>query len=251
MSLRKYYSLKRGRPSATAESADLPATIALPTDRPSQKIRILIADDHSMIREGVRTVIERQLKWELCGEANNGQTAVRLAKRLKPDVAVFDVSMPKLSGLEAARLLMQAAPLTKVLILTMHNSDILAQEVLQAGAHGYLLKSDAAELLPRAVDTVLAGKTFITPTLAHLIGGAPPRRTAIPLPSRLRSRLTPRERAIVRLLAEGKSNKETATTLALSLGTVETHRKNIFTKLKIHCTADLVRYAIRNHLVEP
>lgn len=206
-----------------------------------------------MIREGVRTVIERQPDWELCGEADNGQTALRMAQRLKPDVAVFDVSMPKLSGLEAARLLLKTAPLTKVLILTMHNSDILAQEVLQAGAHGYILKCDAPELLPLAINTVIAGKIFVTPTLAHVVDGPPARFAATTTisSSTLRPRLTPRERSIVRLLAEGKSNKETATALKLSLGTVETHRKNIFNKLKIHCTADLVRYAIRNHLVEP
>lgn len=218
-----------------------------------KKIRILIADDHSMVRQGVRAVIERQPKWELCGEAENGQMALRLAQRLVPDVAVLDVTMPKLNGLDAARLLRDTTPKTKVLILTMHNSEILAQEVLQAGAHGYLLKSDAAELLPQAIETVVAGKIFVTRKLAYLTKNLAVPEAASPESnsSDYRPRLTPRERSIVRLLAEGKSNKETAIALRLSLGTIETHRKNIFAKLEIHCTADLVRYAIRNHLVEP
>jgi len=217
-----------------------------------KKIRILIADDHSMVLQGVRAVIERQSKWELCGEADNGQTALRLAQRLIPDVAILDVTMPKLNGLDAARLLRETTPKTKVLILTMHNSEILAQEVLETGAHGYLLKSDAAELLPLAIQTVVAGKIFMTQKLAHLTK----RQATLESASEknggaFRARLTPRERSIVRLLAEGKSNKDTALALELSLSTIETHRKNIFAKLAIHCTADLVRYAIRNHLVEP
>lgn len=220
--------------------------------RRPQKIRIVIADDHSMIREGVRTVIERQPHWELCGEADNGQTALRLTERLVPDVAIFDVSMPKLSGVDAARALRNSTPHTKVLILTMHDSEILAEEVLQAGAQGYLLKSDAAELLPQAVETVLSGKTFFSSKLAHLTNQTKSARIpAAPRPGALHRQLTPRERLIVQLLAKGKSNKETASALKLSPGTVDTHRKNIFNKLKIHCTADLVRYAIRNHLVEP
>lgn len=217
-----------------------------------KKIRILIADDHSMVRQGVRAVIERQPKWELCGEADNGQTALRLAQRLIPDVAVLDMSMPELNGLDAAQLLRTTTPKTKVLILTMHNSEILAQEVFQAGAHGYLLKSDAAELLPLAIETIVAGKIFVTQKLAHLTNGlTKPESSPAKTGDSYRPRLTPRERSIVRLLAEGKSNKETATALKLSRSTIETHRKNIFAKLGIHCTADLVRYAIRNHLVEP
>jgi two-component system response regulator NreC len=217
-----------------------------------KKIRILIADDHSMVRQGVRTVIEQQPAWELCGEAENGRIALDLAKTLAPDVVVFDVSMPELNGMEAARILRSTTPEIKVLILTMHNSETLAHEVLQSGAHGYLLKSDAAELLPLAIETVVAGKVFMTPKLAYLTNVPAPRSTmAENNKGFCRPRLTPRERSIVRVLAEGKSNKEAASVLGVSLGTIETHRKNIFGKLGIHCTADLVRYAIRNQLVEP
>jgi DNA-binding NarL/FixJ family response regulator len=217
-----------------------------------KKIRILIADDHSMVRQGVRTVIEQQPAWELCGEAENGRIALDLAKTLAPDVVVFDVSMPELNGMEAARILRSTTPEIKVLILTMHNSETLAHEVLQSGAHGYLLKSDAAELLPLAIETVVAGKVFMTPKLAYLANGPAPRSTPVENNKGFcRPRLTPRERSIVRVLAEGKSNKEAASVLGVSLGTIETHRKNIFGKLGIHCTADLVRYAIRNQLVEP
>jgi DNA-binding NarL/FixJ family response regulator len=214
-----------------------------------KKIRILIADDHAMVRQGVRTVIERQPHWDLCGEAANGRQALELAEATSPDVAIIDVSMPQLNGLDVTRALRQSTPKTKVLILTMHNSETLAQEVLEAGASGYLLKSDAAELLPRAIATIVAGKVFVTPQWAHLTSQAATRNGGPT--SGAKPRLTPRERSIVRVLAEGKSNKEAAAVLGVCLGTVETHRKNIFGKLGLHCTAELVRYAIRNHLIEP
>jgi DNA-binding NarL/FixJ family response regulator len=213
-------------------------------------LRILIADDHGFIRQGVRAVIESQRSWELCGEADNGRTAVELARKLKPEIAVLDITMPELNGLDVTRQIKIASPKTKVLILTMHDSEALADEVLLAGARGYLLKSDAAELLPKAIETLVAGKNFLTPKMTG--NGdpklAPPDSSEEIVP---RFRLTPRERQIVQLLAEGKANKEVAHALEISLDTVETHRKNILNKLHLRSTADLVRYAIRNNLIQP
>lgn len=214
-----------------------------------KKIRILIADDHSMIRQGIKAVIAAQPAWELCGEANNGRTLLALAVKHKPDIVVMDISMPELNGLDTTRLLRLRCPTTRILILTMHDSESLVEEVLKAGAHGYLLKSDAGELLPKAIGAVAAGHRFLTPRFAdgihrpHLPAASAPGE---PYPARL----TPRERQIVQLLAEGKSNKETAEALGISLTTVETHRKNILAKLKLHGMADLVRYAIRNQFIQ-
>lgn len=215
-------------------------------------LRILIADDHGLIRQGVKAVIESQSSWKLCGEADNGREAIELARKHKPEIAVLDISMPELNGLDVTRILKTTSPKTKVLILTMHDSEALADEVMKAGARGYLLKSDAAELLPKAIETLAAGKNFLTPKISNN-GNAPrkPPTTGSQEETSLRFRLTPRERQIVRLLAEGKSNKEVAHTLEISLDTAETHRKNILNKLQLRSTADLVRYAIRNKLIEP
>ena len=210
------------------------------------KLRILIADDHSMIREGVRSVIESQKGWELCGQADNGRTALALAQKLKPDVALLDIGMPGLNGVEVTRLIAKRTPGTKVLILTMLESEIVVDDALEAGARGYLLKSDASELLPRAIETVMAGKIFLTRKMSDLAQPVPDKPGVV----RIKSRLSPREREIVQLLAEGKMNKEVAGMLTISVATVETHRKNILGKLHLHCTADLVRYAIRSGLAQ-
>ncbi len=216
-----------------------------------RKLRIIIADDHSMIRQGVRAVIESQATWELCGEADNGRAALALVQKLKPDIAVLDITMPELNGLDVTRILKAECPRTRVLILTMHDSESLADEVLQTGARGYLLKSDAAELLSKAIETLAAGKKFLTPKISNP-APAPvlPERAGAKNDPTLRFRLTPRERQIVQSLAKGKSNKETAHLLGISPTTVETHRKNILCKLKLHNAADLARYAVRNNLIQ-
>jgi len=219
------------------------------------KLRLIIADDHSMVRQGVKGVIDLHRWWELCGEADNGLAAGELAKRVKPHIAVLDISMPGLNGLEAVRILKAELPSTKVLILTMHDSESLADEILKAGAHGYLLKSDAADQLPRAIRALKDGKNFFTKGLSwppvHSLRAQPPKTKPLDDDSPTRFRLTQRERQLVQLLAEGKSNKEAARALDISLTTVETHRKNIVSKLRIRCAADLVRYAIRNKLIQP
>jgi DNA-binding NarL/FixJ family response regulator len=162
---------------------------------------------------------------------------------------VLDLTMPELNGLDAARKIRAALPETQVLIQTMHDSEALAQEVLAAGARGYLLKNDAPEMLTQAVEALAAGRTFFTPNVSDLVMTSLARPGSNP--EAPRSRLTPRERELVQLLAEGKSNKEAADTLGISLNTVETHRKNVMSKLRLRSAPDLVRYAIRNKLVEP
>jgi DNA-binding NarL/FixJ family response regulator len=214
-----------------------------------KKLRLLIADDHGMIRRGVRAAIEARREWEICGEAENGRQAVELAKQLRPDVVVLDLTMPELNGLDAARKIRAALPNTQVLIQTMHDSETLAQEVLAAGARGYLLKNDAPELLPQAIDALAAGRTFFSAKVSELVmSGLAKSGPTSEAPG---SRLTPRERELVQLLASGKSNKQAADALGISLNTVETHRKNVMSKLDLRSASDLVRYAIRNKLVEP
>ena len=217
-----------------------------------KKLRILVADDHGLILEGLRAVIESRPEWELCGLAENGRRAVELAQERRPDIVVLDVTMPELNGLDAARKILEILPRAKILIQTMHESESLAHEVIKVGARGYLLKSDAPELLPQAIEALAAGRTFFTSKVCDWVmsglSGGGGNKAAPEIP---RSRLTPRERELVQLLAEGKSNKEAADKLGISLNTVETHRKNVMSKLKLRSASDLVRYAIRNKWVEP
>lgn len=197
-------------------------------------------------------MIEARSDWKVCGEAQHGREAVELATRLKPDVAVLDITMPELNGLDATRHIRARSPQTQILILTMHDSEALATEVLEAGARGYLLKNDAPELLPRAIEALSEGGVFFTSMVADLMGGGLGTTTVTNASNTTAgSRLSPREREIVQLLAEGKSNKETADRLGITLATVETHRKRIQSKLNIHSLAELVRYAIRNNLTQP
>jgi DNA-binding NarL/FixJ family response regulator len=211
--------------------------------------RILLADDHEIVRKGLRTVLEQRPEWEVCGEAATGRDAVKQAVELKPDVVVLDISMPELNGLEAARQILKEVPKTEVLILTVHESETLVREVLDAGARGYLLKSDASKHLLSAIDSLLLRKPFLTSKVSEIVlegylNGYEP------LKGEPRRRLTAREREIVQLLAEGKSNKEVATILNISVKTAETHRTNIMRKLDLHSISELVRYAVRNKIIE-
>jgi DNA-binding NarL/FixJ family response regulator len=209
--------------------------------------RILLADDHDVVRQGLRKILESHPGWEVCGEASNGREAVKLALALKPEIAVLDLSMPELNGLEATRQIKKAQPETEILIFTMHDDEDLIRDVLVAGARGFVLKSDVGKQLMEAVGALSRHKTFFTPkasealldNLLIAING-----------SRKESLLTSREREILQLLAEGWGNKEVAALLCISIKTVETHRTTIMRKVGINSVVQLVHYAIRNRMVE-
>ena len=216
-------------------------------------IRLLIADDHEIVRKGLRTVLEMRQGWVVAAEANDGREALQKAEEVNPHVAILDISMPSMDGLEAARQIKKRVPETKILVLSVHDSDPLIQKVLETGARGYLLKSDAARDLVAAVDALLCNKTFFTRRVEQLVlegylGKTPSDGdNGREVDAR---RLTARQREIVQLLAEGKSSKEVATELEISVKTAETHRANIMRKLEIHSVSQLVRYAVRNQIVE-
>ncbi len=214
-------------------------------------LRILLADDHEIVRRGLCALLRAQPEWDVCGEASNGREAVEKAIQLQPEIVILDVGMPNLNGLEATRQILKANPQIKVLILTLHDSDQVVQEVLNAGARGFLLKSDAARDLVAAVEALRRGKIYFTPKVASMVldGYLRPDKRALSQETPTRSRLTPREREIVQLLAEGKSSKEVAVVLGLSVKTAETHRSNIMRKLELHSVSDLVLYAVRNNIV--
>jgi len=211
-------------------------------------LRILIADDHEVARRGIRALLESHPGWEVCAEAADGREAVNAAGRLKPDLVLLDIGMPSLNGLDATRQILAAEPDTRVLILTMHDSEQVVREVLAAGARGFLLKSDAGRDLVAAVEALQHNRTFFTTKVAQLVLEGylrPDPDSERPL----RSVLTPREREVIQLLAEGKTTKEVATTLNLSVKTAETHRTNLMRKLDLHSVVDLTLYAVRNGIV--
>lgn len=216
-----------------------------------QPVRILVADDHEVVRRGIRAVLEVQPGCEVCGEAVTGREAVRKARRLAPDIVILDIGMPELNGLDATRQIRKALPHTEVLILTMHESEQVVREVLAAGARGYLLKSDAGRDLVAAVEALRSHKPFFTSAVAEQLLEDYLKTAARPGVAHSPTRLTPREREIVQLLAEGKSNKEVAAALGISVKTAETHRTKIMRKLDLHSLSELVRYAIRNKIIEP
>ena len=212
-------------------------------------LRILIVDDHAVVRRGIRALLESEQGFTVAGEATNGREAVEMARRLQPDVIVMDLTLPELNGLDAARQILKDSPRIEILVLTMHHSEELARDVLQAGARGYVLKSDADQSLIAAVKSLRDHKPFLSPNVTEFVLDEYLRRNdgndgALP-------DVTPREREIIQLLAEGNSNKEAATTLGLSVKTIEAHRANIMRKLRLRSVTELVRYAIRNNIVQP
>ena len=209
-------------------------------------LRILIADDHSVVRAGLRTLLESRREWEVCAEASDGREAVEKAIKHKPHVAILDVGMPLLNGIEVTRQIRKASPETEILILTMHESDDLVQQVIDAGARGYILKDDADRVLLAAVATVRQHKPYFSVRVSSAAESADPSSSDS---KSSRSRLTPREREILQLLAEGKSNKEVANILGISVNTAEAHRANVMLKLDLHSLAELVIYAIRNKII--
>jgi DNA-binding NarL/FixJ family response regulator len=210
-------------------------------------LRILIADDHEVARRGIRSLLEGHAGWEVCGEAADGREAVNAANKLKPDLVLLDIGMPSLNGLDATRQILAALPNTRVMILTMHDSEQVVREVLAAGARGFLLKSDAGRDLVAAVEALQQNRTFFTTKVAQLVLEGYLRPS--PDSDQSRSVLTPREREVIQLLAEGKTTKEVATMLNLSVKTAETHRTNLMRKLDLHSVVDLTLYAVRNGIV--
>jgi len=209
-------------------------------------LEILLADDHPVLRRGVRSLLESHRDWVVCAEATDGREAVALATQLRPAVAILDLSMPELDGLEATRQICRLSPRTQVLLYTMHASALIADEVRRAGAHACVSKGDPPTELTSAVEALAAHGTFWGSGAAALRRGAAGRR-----PGREALRLTPREREIVKLLAEGKTNWCIARILGISVKTVESHRGNSMQKLKLGSIVELVHYAVRNRLVAP
>jgi DNA-binding NarL/FixJ family response regulator len=209
-------------------------------------LRILIADDHAVVRAGLRALLEAHDGWEVCAEAGDGRDAVDKAREEEPHVAILDIGMPLLNGVEATRKIREVSPATEVLILTMHESEDLVQQVVEAGARGYILKDDADRVLTAAVDALCRHQPYFSTRVS-----ANPAAVAESDGGRAsRSRLTPREREVLQLLAEGKSNKEVAGLLGISVNTAEAHRANIMTKLDLHSISELVLYAVRNKIVQ-
>ncbi len=220
-------------------------------------LRILIADDHELARRGIRAVLDGHADWQVCAEAKDGREAVELAAQEKPDVVLLDIGMPNLNGLEAARQILAASPDVAILILTMHDSDSTVREVLRAGARGFLLKSDAGKDLIAAVEALQLQRTFFTTRVSQMVldgyldRGQNGQNHEFELTSKQvpNDVLTTREREVIQLLAEGKTSKEVAVMLNLSVKTAETHRTNLMRKLGLHSVADLTRYAVRNGIV--
>jgi DNA-binding NarL/FixJ family response regulator len=214
-----------------------------------KKLRILIADDHGLVRRGAREVLHSRRGWRVVGEAVNGREAVEKAKLLKPDVAVVDIGMPELDGVEVAREIRETVPNTKVLVLSMHESDQMVRRALDAGARGYLLKSDLTECLAKAVEAVAEGKRFLTPKVSEIVLEGFLKTSSQHQHRRAGPRTTPRELEIIRLLAEGKTNKEIAAQLGITVRTVESHRAKIMLKLGLHSLAELIHYAMRHGII--
>jgi DNA-binding NarL/FixJ family response regulator len=215
------------------------------------KLRILVADDHDLMRLGVKTRLLSHPGWEVCGEAQTGREAVAKSEELKPDVVILDIGMPGLNGLEAARRIRKVSANTEILILSVDYSDQLIREIVKAGVRGYIVKSDSDRDLIIAVEALANHKPFFTPRVTEVIlgrfnSGEPIKE----VPDLISERLTAREREIIQIIAEGKSSKEVASLLGISVKTAETHRANVMRKLEIHSVTELVRYAVRNRIIE-
>jgi DNA-binding NarL/FixJ family response regulator len=210
-----------------------------------KRIRILLADDHAVVRQGFKMILSAQPDMEIVGEAGNGREAVELAEKLKPEVVVMDVAMPELNGIEATRRLGDSSPHTLVLALSMHKDSVYVREILRAGARGYLLKDAAAGDLLEAVRAIAGGEGYISPAVSNAVLDDYRRHVTNPI-----DLLTSREREVLQMLAEGKTNKEIAGILNLSVYTVDAHRGRIMEKLNLHSINELVRFAVRNGLID-
>ena len=214
-------------------------------------LRILIADDHEIVRRGLKSLLSSRPDWIVCAEASTGREAVALAAQHRPDIVTMDIAMPGLNGLEATRQIRKMLPKTNVMILSLHYSDELVREVLDSGARAYILKSDASRDLLNAVEALANNRPFFTSGAAQILIDGFCKPASAPEHPLMRKSLSAREREIVQLLAEGKSSKEVAVALGISVKTAETHRANIMRKLEMHSVSELVRYAVRNTMIEP
>ncbi|HEX4543372.1 MAG TPA: response regulator transcription factor [Candidatus Acidoferrum sp.] len=218
--------------------------------RNTKKLRIVVADDHELVHRGIRDLLQDQRGWKVVGVATDGREAVDKVKKLKPDIAILDISMPEVDGLEATRRIREEAVGTQVLVLTMHESDQMVRRVLEAGARGYVLKSDMAMQLVKAVKDVASGKTSLTPKVSEIVLEGFLKVAAEPKqPEHPKVWPTPREKEVIRLLAEGKGNKEIALALGITARTVETHRARIMMKMGFRTLTGLIHYAIREKIV--
>jgi DNA-binding NarL/FixJ family response regulator len=210
-------------------------------------IRVLLADDHKIVRDGLRNLLEKHADIAVLGEAEDGREALQLARKLSPDVVVMDIAMPELNGIEATRQILSEYPGIKIVALSMHSDKRFVSEMLKAGASAYLLKDCAFEELITAIRTIMTGKIYLSPGIAGVVLEDYIRSDRKPGPT-VFSQLSDREREVLQLMAEGKTTKEVAAHLNVSIKTVETHRMNIMTKLDIHSIAELTKYAIREGL---
>jgi DNA-binding NarL/FixJ family response regulator len=208
-------------------------------------IRILLADDHALVRQGFRMILSAQPDMQIVGEAGNGREAVELGEKLQPDLVIMDVTMPELNGVEATRRLAAVAPRARVLALSMHKDSVYVREILRAGARGYLLKDSVDADLLAAVRAIAKGEGYLSPAVSDAVLSDYRRHVTEPL-----DLLTSREREVLQMIAEGKTNKEIATSLNLSVYTVEAHRGRVMEKLNLHSTSELVRFALRNGLID-
>ena len=209
-----------------------------------RKTRILLADDHAVVRRGFGLIVSQEPDLEVVGEANNGREAVELAEKLQPDVVVIDVSMPELNGIEGTRRISENCPRTRVLALSMHRDAVYVREILRAGARGYILKDADDRAFLEAVRSVARNEAYLSPAIADAVLSDYRKHVTDPI-----DLLTTREREVLQMIAEGKTNKEIANVLVLSVYTVEAHRGKIMEKLNLHNTGDIVRFALRNGLI--
>lgn len=214
--------------------------------------RILLVDDHDVVRKGIKAVLSENPEWTVCAEAADGRDAIAIALAEKPDIVVMDINMPGLNGLEATKQILAQQPRTQVLILSAYDSENLIRQMLTSGARGYVLKSDISDDLVKAVEAVASGRLYFTSSVSDYVLNES--RRGVQLAEAIvpeRGNLTPREREVLQLLAEGNSNKEVSAALRIAVRTVETHRANLMTKLNAHSLSDLVRYAVQNEIVRP
>ena len=214
------------------------------------RLRILVADDHDVIRHGVISLIKDHLDWEVCAEACDGRGAVDKAKELKPDIVIIDIGMPLLNGLDATRQILKENPTVRVLVLTMADGDRVVRDAFEAGAQGFVLKSDASRDLVAAIDALGHGNTFFTARVSKIVLSGYLEHVQSTKNEQIAPTLTPREREVIQLVAEGESSKQVAARLGISPKTAATHRNNVMQKLNLHSMVELVLFAVRNGIIQ-